>query len=208
MCLGLTDRRSLPKRLALLAGCVLFLATARAADWQLVRGCRLDLSDIFATQLGTTLVDDNGYEGFRTATAKYVALELPEPVSTNRVSSTEPLSVSAFRPERLVVDARTSRVVGVFARSPVFPSAEKAEAVFNQHLRPIIARHCQGCAMTRLVNGFAVRFPCSFGDCVFTCERNTLDAKGRTQFAFAVAEASAGLAALKAARVLPKTRTK
>lgn len=227
MRLGLTDRRRLPKRLALLAGVFLCVFSVAATELRVDRGVQLDLSNIFSTQLGTTLVDESGYDSLRAATEKYVALELPLDVSGRRVdvcrqSATNEMQgasadvksagrlqmcgrasevCTSLRPERLIVDSRTYRVVGVLARSPVFPSPTAADAHFNQCLRAVLATQFQGRPMTRLVNGFAVRYPSAAGERIFTCERNTLDETGRTQFALAVVDAQSGLAALKSTRV-------
>lgn len=227
MRLGLTDRRRLPKRLALLAGAFFCSFSVSAIELRVDRGVQLDLSSIFSTQLGTTLVDESGYDGLRSATEKYVALELatdaPEQTletylhsSTNETrgaaadvkTAGQPQAreraseaCTSLRPERLIVDSRTYRVVGVLARSPVFPTPAAADAYFDRCLRAVLATQCQGRPMTRLVNGFAVRYPSPAGERIFTCERNTLDGTGRTQFALAVVDAQSGLAALKSARV-------
>lgn len=227
MRLGLTDRRRLPKRLALLVGVFFCAFSVSAIELHVDRGVQLDLTNIFLTQLGTTLVDESGYDGLRSATEKYVALELatdvpeqtldvPRHSSTNETrgaaadvkTAGQPQAreraseaCTSLRPERLIVDSRTYRVVGVLARSPVFPTPTAADAYFNRCLRAVFATRFQGRPMTRLVNGFAVRYPSSAGERIFTCERNTLDGTGRTQFALAVVDAQSGLAALKSARV-------
>ena len=224
---GLANRRRLPKRLALLAGLLLWVSSVPAAVLRVEPGVQLDLSSIFSTQLGTTLVDESGYDGLRSATEKYVALELATDVpeqtletylhsSTNetrgaaadvktagrpQVREHASAACTSLRPERLIVDSRTYRVVGVLARSPVFPAPAAADAYFDRCLRAVLATRFQGRPMTRLVNGFAVRYPSPVGERIFTCERNTLDGTGRTQFALAVVDAQSGLAALKSARV-------